>query len=81
MISFFQLFHRIDEAAIGNGDDQVYRIEVFLAIKTSRQVGFRGSRRMKAGAQRASKTQQRIAVADIQSQHIHDDGIDWDPVS
>jgi len=77
----FQEFHRFDKAAAGYGYYQIYRIEVFSAIKTSGQVGFRVCRGVEVIAQRTAKAQQRIALADIQPKHIGDNRIDGDPVS
>ena len=81
MGSVFQSFHRIDEATLSDGNDQIDGIEVFLTIKTSCQVGFRICRCMKAIAQWAAKAQQRFIRADIQPQHVDNHGVDGDAIS
>jgi len=59
---FSQSFHRIDEDAICNGDDQINRIEVFLAVKATCQIGFRICRCMEVIAQGAAKAQRNSLV-------------------
>jgi hypothetical protein len=63
MKGFLEYFHGIDKAALNRRHDHIYRVEVFLTIKKSRQIGFLLCRGMEAVALRASEAKQRSIPA------------------
>ena len=72
----FKEFHGIHEAAFSHRHDQVNRVEVFLAIKTSCQIGFMICGCMKAMTQRTSEPEHFLAVLYLKIQQINNNRID-----
>ena len=79
--SVFKYLHGIYEAAFSHRHDQVNRVEVFLAIKTSCQVGFMICGCMKAMTQRTSEPEHFVVASQFKIQQIDNDCIDGDLVS
>jgi hypothetical protein len=77
----FKYLHGIYEAAFSHRHDQVNRVEVFLAIKTSCQVGFMICGCMKAMTQRTSEPEHFVVASQFKIQQIDNDCIDGDLVS
>jgi len=74
-------FHGIHEAAFSYRHDQVDRVEVLLAIKTSGQVGFVICGGMKAITQRTSEPEYFEVVSHLKVQQIDNNRINGDLVS
>jgi hypothetical protein len=79
--SDFKYLHGIHEAAFTHRHDQINRVEVFLAIKASCQVGFMVGGGMKVVAQRASEPEPVTCVAYLKIHQIDDNLIDGDFIS
>jgi len=72
----FKELHGIQEATITHRHNQINRVEVFLTIKTSGQVGFMICGSMKALAQRTSEPEHFVIVSQLKIQQIGNDFID-----
>ena len=79
--SVFKYLHGIYEAAFSHRHDQINGVEVFLAIKTSCQVGFMICGCMKAMTQRTSEPEHFVVASQFKIQQIDNDCIDGDLVS
>jgi hypothetical protein len=77
----FERFHGIYEGTIFNGHKQINRVEIFLAIKASCQVGFRIGSGVKVETLRTLKTEYLVRVSHLEIQQIFDYPIDWDCVT
>jgi hypothetical protein len=76
----FKELHRLDEAAIIHGHDQVYRVKIFLAIETSCQVGFRIGGCMEVEAQGTPEPEYVMCLFGLQVEQ-GDDRINGDFIS
>ena len=64
----FKDFHCIKESAIFHRNDQINRIEVYLAVKASCQVGFMIYGGMKVIAQRAPEPEYFVVILHLKIQ-------------